>query len=103
MEELGFEWNNPMPHLSDFGANLVNYHPIKSSELKRHFGQVVRELYTKKKKRIPSIHILLLLAGDNEISTAQEKQVEEFTRTFKGKLRIVKGLDEIKMAAKEEN
>ena len=102
-EELGFEWNNPKPHLSEFGANIKSAYPIKASELKRHFGQVVRELYTKKKKRIPSFHILLLLAGDSEISTAQEKQVEEFTRTFKGKLRIVKGLNEIKTAAKEKN
>ena len=102
-QELGFEWNNPRPHLSQFGANIKSSYPIKASELKRHFGQVVRELYTKKKKRIPSIHILLLLAGDSEISTAQEKSVEEFTRTFKGKLRIVKGLNEIKTAAKEEN
>jgi hypothetical protein len=101
--ELGFEWNNPRPHLSDFGANLESSYPIKASELKRHFGQVVRELYTKKKKRIPSIHILLLLAGESEISTAQEKKIEEFTRTFKGKLRIIKGLNEIKTTAKEEN
>lgn len=101
--ELGFEWNNPRPHLSQFGANIKSSYPIKASELKRHFGQVARELYTKKKKRIPSIHILLLLAGDKELSTAQEKRVEEFTRTFKGKLRIVKGLNEIKTAAKEEN
>ncbi|MGB0418249.1 MAG: hypothetical protein ACPGF8_01535 [Opitutales bacterium] len=101
--ELGLKWNNPMPSFSTFGINFRNHHPIKASELKRHFGKVVRELYTKKKKRIPNIHILLLLAGDSEISTAQEKNITEFTRTFKGKLRIVKGLDEIKTAAKEEN
>jgi hypothetical protein len=37
---------------------------------------VIRELYTKKKQRIPSIHILLLLAGDSEISTAQKKTLK---------------------------
>jgi hypothetical protein len=102
-EELGFEWNNPRPRLPKFSANLKSSYPIKASELKRHFGQVVRELFTKKKKRIPSINILLLLAGDDELSTAQEKQIKEFTRTFKGKLRILNGLNAIKTAAKEEN
>lgn len=100
--ELGLKWNNPKPNLLQFGANIKSAHPIKASELKRHFGQVVRELYTKKKKRIPSIHILLLLARNHEISTAQEKIVEEFTRTFKGKLQILKGLNEIKTAAEEQ-
>lgn len=101
-EELGFEWNNPKPKLETFVSNLTASHPIKASEMKSHLGQVVRELYTKKKKRIPSIHILLLLAGDHEISADQEKDIKEFTRTFKGKLRVVKGLNEIKAAAKEK-
>ena len=101
--ELGFQWKNLKPEVHHYSATTKGAFPIKASELKRHFGQVVRELYTKKKKRVPSIHILLLLAGDTELSTAQEKRVEEFTRTFKGKLRIVKGLNEIKTAAKEEN
>ena len=101
--ELGLKWNNPKPRLSGFSANVKSAYPIKASELKRHLMQVVRELYTKKKKRMPSIHVLLLLAGDKELSTAQEKSVEEFTRTFKGKLRIVRGLNEIKTAAKKEN
>jgi hypothetical protein len=102
-EELKLKWNNPKPKAEDFNSNIKSKYPINASELKRHFGQVVRELYTNKKKQIPSIHILLLLAEDNEISMANEKNIEEFTRTFKGKLRIVKGLNEIKTAAKEEN
>jgi hypothetical protein len=100
--ELGLKWNNPKPRLSQHGANIKPAHPIKASELKRHFRKVAQELYTKKKKRIPSIHILLLLAGNHEISMAQEKIVEEFTRTFKGKLQILKGLNEIKTAAEEQ-
>ena len=91
--ELGFQWKNPRPSVKNFSADINSHYPIKASELKRHFGQVVRELYTKKKKRVPSLNVLLLLAGDETLKPDQEKAISDFTRTFKGKLRIVRGLN----------
>ena len=93
--KLGLKWNNPMPRLSQLGSDMKEFYPINAKEMKSHFGQVVQELYTKKKKRIPSINVILLLAGDEEIPRNQEKNINEFARIFKGKLRTVKGLNKI--------
>lgn len=101
-KELGIKWNNPRPSLSQFGANKKGSLPITASELERHFRQIVRELYTKKKKRAPSVNVLLLLAGDETLKPDQEDAIYDFTRTFKGKLRIIKGFNEIKTAAEEK-
>jgi hypothetical protein len=101
-EKLGLKWNNPMPRLSKLGSNMKELYPINANEMKSHFGQVVQELYTKKKIRIPSINVILLLGGDEEISRNKEKNINDFTRTFKGKLRTVKGLNKIKLVTDEQ-
>lgn len=101
-KELNLKWKNPVPHAHQFGYEFRHHYPIKANELKRHFAQVVRELYTQKKQRIPSINILLFIAGDQTLPEAEVKRIKEFTRSFKGKLRIIQGLDEIKQASQEE-
>jgi len=44
-------------------------------------------------------NVLVIFAEDEAFSDAQEKAVKEFVRYFKGKMRVIRGLQQIKAAA----
>ena len=59
----------------------------------------MQELYHDRNLRPPSINVVLFLAGDENFPQEREDQVKRFTSYFKGKYRILRGEDEIRMAA----
>ena len=67
-------------------------------ELRRYFKKLEDELYGKTGMEGPSVNVVLL-AGDEKFTSEMERNIDAFTRTFKGKTKIVRGLDEIKDAA----
>jgi hypothetical protein len=104
-KELGLEWKNKKPskYISEEGTkHTPTFIPLPASKVEQHLKQVALELYTKKKKQVPSINIVLLLAGGEKLDDDKKKSIDKFTRTFKGKLRILKGFNAIKSAAGKE-
>ena len=47
----------------------------------------------------PSVNVILFLAGDEEMRKEWEDQLDDYTGFFRGKYRIIRGLDEINEAA----
>ena len=92
VEELGLEWNFEHP-----GWRPV--YDIKPSSLENYFKKVLDSLYTDKGNKSPSINVVLLMAKGEEMRKGWEGQLKDFVRFFRGKYRIVRGLDEIRSAS----
>jgi hypothetical protein len=92
VEELGLEWNIEHP-----GWRPV--YDIKPSSMENYFKKVLGSLYTDKGNKSPSINVVLLMAKGEEMRKGWEGQLKDFVRFFRGKYRIVRGLDEIRSAS----
>lgn len=90
--ELGLAWETPHPG-SDPGYQLV-----KDSDVSKYFRKLVDELYENKEKPVPSVNVILFLAGDEAFSKGEEKLLDQYVRFFRGKKRVIRGEDEIKRA-----
>ena len=60
-------------------------------------------LYTNKGSEKPSVNVILFLAGDEEMRKEWEDQLDDYTDFFRGKYRIIRGLDEISEARSSSN
>ena len=89
VRDIGLEWQVEHP-----GWRPVI--DIKPSVLERYFKNLLDILYTNKNAQPPSVNVVLLLAGGEEIRKDWEGQLKNFIRFFRGKYRIVRGLEEIK-------
>ena len=90
--ELGLEWETEHP----------GWRPdyfLESREIEKYFKKVVDILYTNKGSEKPSVNVLLFLAGDEEMRKEWEDQLDDYTDFFRGKYRIIRGLDEISSAS----
>ncbi|MGB0409116.1 MAG: hypothetical protein ACPGIC_03890 [Opitutales bacterium] len=93
VHELGIPWQ---------GVRHPGYGPgyqyIEPRKVVSYFREVVKKLYLDGNKTPPSINVVLFLAGDEKFTPESQKQLNQYTRFFKGKNRIIRGLDEIKNA-----
>ena len=94
--ELGLEWETEHP------GWRPNYF-LESREIEKYFKKVVDILYTNKGSEKPSVNVILFLAGDEEMRKEWEDQLDDYTDFFRGKYRIIRGLDEINEARSSSN
>lgn len=90
--ELGLEWNTRHP------GHGPGHQNVDSREVSKYFKQLLAALYEDRNLTPPSINVVLFLAGDEEYKPEWKKQLDQYTRFFKGKNRIIRGEDEIKNA-----
>ncbi len=90
--ELDLKWNTPHP-----GWQPAYFRDAR--EVEKYFRELVDVLYTDKGSKEPSINVILFLAGDEEMRDEWEKSLNSYVRFFRGKKRIIRGLDEIKSAS----
>ena len=89
--ELGIKWTTSHPgHRPS--------HEIKDSDVAKYFRKLVDELYEKDEKPVPSVSVVLFLAGDEELRKEWKTQLDKYVRFFRGKNRVIRGLDEIQSA-----
>lgn len=89
--ELDFDWETKHP-----GWQPGHYRD--PDEIEKYFKELVDIRYTDKGTQEPSVNVVLFLAGDEEMKPEWEKQLDRYVRSFSGKNRIIRGLDEIKSA-----
>ena len=94
--ELGLEWETEHP------GWRPNYF-LESREIEKYFKKIVDILYTNKGSEKPSVNVILFLAGDEEMRKEWEDQLDDYTDFFRGKYRIIRGLDEINEARSSSN
>ena len=94
--ELGLEWETEHP-----GWRPVYF--LESREIEKYFKKIVDVLYTNKGSEKPSVNVILFLAGDEEMREEWEDQLDDYTDFFRGKYRIIRGLDEITEARSSSN
>jgi hypothetical protein len=95
-KELGLEWKNDRPKLEP-------YHLAEPRDLENYFKAVIKVLYANKRGTLPSVNVLLFLAGDEEMDKKWEDHLDDYTDLFRGKNRIIRGFDEIKIARSSSN
>ena len=95
MRELGITYKTPQ-------VPSVPRAPIPfadTREVRRYFHDLCSELFGQKGKPPPSLNVVLFLAEDEAFSDSQEDAVKDFVRYFKGKMRVIRGLQQIQAAA----
>ena len=90
--ELGLKWTNPH-----------SPHPPRSFEVKDHlvskyFRDLVDTLYEDNDKPVPSVNVVLFLAGDEVFDANAKTLLDKYVRFFRGKNRVIRGENEIKGA-----
>jgi hypothetical protein len=94
--ELGLKWETEHP----------GWRPdyfLESRDIEKYFKKIVDVLYTNKGSERPSVNVILFLAGDEEMRKEWEDQLDDYTDFFRGKYRIIRGLDEINEARSSSN
>lgn len=89
--ELGLKWETPHP---GFGPIYFN----DPDAIEKYFKDLVDVIYIDKGSVKPSVNVILFLAGDEEMRKEWEDSLDDYTNFFRGKYRIIRGLDEIKSA-----
>ena len=90
--ELGLKWTTNRPP-----------HPPTSFEVKDHlvskyFRDLVDKLYEDNDKPVPSVNVVLFLAGDEAFDKNAKTLLDKYVRFFRGKNRVIRGENEIKSA-----
>lgn len=94
--ELEIDWTTKHP------GHRPSYE-IKDSDVLKYFRKLVDVLYKKDDKPVPSINVVLFLAGDETLRTEWKDQLDKYVKFFRGKNRIIRGKDEIKSARSSKN
>lgn len=95
-EYFGLKWKTQRPNIPPPHAPHLWQ---EEASIRRYYHELMQELYHDRNLRPPSINVVLFLAGDENFPQEREDQVKRFTSYFKGKYRILRGEDEIRMAA----
>ena len=90
--ELGLKWTNSPPQ-----------HPPRSFEVEnrlvsKYFRNLVDQLYEDNNKPVPSVNVVLFLAGDEVFDANAKKLLDKYVRFFREKNRVIRGENEIKSA-----
>jgi hypothetical protein len=91
--ELGLKWP---PNTNHPGHKPS--HEIRDSDVSKYFRKLIDKLYEDQDKPVPSVNVVLFLAGDEAFSDAAKKQLDQYVRFFRGKNRVIRGEDEISSA-----
>jgi len=91
--ELGLNWTTNHP------GHGPGHQQVKDSDVSRYFRKLLDELYEKDDKPVPSVNVVLFLAGDEVFDKNAKTQLDQFVRFFRGKNRVIRGLDEITSAS----
>ena len=93
---FGLQWKTQAP-------DIPPPHPPhlwqEEASIRRYYHELMQQLYHDRDLRPPSINVILFLAGDEDFPKEREDKVKRFTSYFKGKYRILRGENEIRMAA----
>lgn len=90
--ELELKWKHPHP---GGGAGHTDVEPW---HVEKYFKEVMEQLYLNRGQQLPSLNIVLFLAGDEAYDKSWEDQLKSYVRFFRGKSRIIRGENEIKSA-----
>ena len=80
---------DPDPGWKQLEPRLVN----------RYFREFLNEFYRDRGAENPTVNVILFLAGDEDLPKAQRDAISEYVRFFRGKLSVLRGLDEIRDSA----
>ncbi|MDG1301769.1 MAG: hypothetical protein P8R37_09305 [Opitutae bacterium] len=89
--ELGIKWTTNHP------GHRPSYE-IKDHDVLKYFRKLVDELYENDEKTVPSVNVVLFLAGDEDLRKEWKTQLDKYVRFFRGKNRVIRGEDEITRA-----
>ena len=96
MKYFGLKWKTQRP-------DIPPPHPPhlwqEEAPIRRYYHTLMQQLYHDRNMRPPSINVILFLAGDEEFPQGREDQVKRFVSYFKGRYRILRGENEIRLAA----
>jgi hypothetical protein len=90
--ELGLKWKTNHP------GHGPGRQQVKDSDVSKYFRKLIDKLYEDHDKPVPSVNVVLFLAGDEVFSDAAKKQLDQYVRFFRGKNRVIRGEDEISSA-----
>jgi hypothetical protein len=88
--EFGLAWKNPPPGSS---GNIIMM--ADSNQTEKYFKAFCKEQFSKSGRQPPSTNVILFLAEDEELSKEQKNAIQKYTRYFKGKLKVIRGLSGI--------
>ena len=91
-KELGLTWNNPHP-------GPQPQFKIEPRDLVSYFKNLIKVRYLDKNAKAPSLNVVLFLAGDEELKKETERSLKRYVRLFSGKMRVIRGADEIRDAS----
>ena len=90
--ELGLKWKTNHP------GHGPGHQQVKDRDVSKYFRKLIDKLYEDHDKPVPSVNVVLFLAGDEVFSDAAKKQLDQYVRFFRGKNRVIRGEDEISSA-----
>lgn len=90
--ELGFKWKTKHP-----GRGPGNQR-VDERLVSKYFKQLMETLYEDREMTPPSVNVVLFLAGDEDFRETWEDSLNNYTRYFRGKHRVIRGKNEIKSA-----
>ena len=91
---LELKWKNPYVHLPHPGHQWLD-----AKTARNYFHELNQTLFKGTGRQAPSMNVVLFLAGDEVYSKEKEAALKDFVRYFNGKLKIIRGLNEITKAA----
>jgi hypothetical protein len=94
---LELEWEHPRPNHPEINGLGVRW--LEQRNVRRYLVELIRTLYDQRDQKPPIVNVILFLAGDQKISPAQEKGLKDYVGLFRGKYRLLRGLNEIQSAA----
>lgn len=97
IDHMGIKTELKHPH-EEFGIRHTGALTVEQRDVERYFKDLLDVLYEDQGQTPPSINVVLFLAGDEAFSKEQEDRLKDYTRFFRGRHRIIRGLDEIKRA-----
>lgn len=90
--ELGLAWENYRP------PSPPTTFAVDDRLVREYFGKLVDELYENHDKPVPSVNVVLFLAGDEVFDKGAEQRLDQYVKFFQGRKRVIRGEDEIKSA-----
>ncbi|CAA6697692.1 MULTISPECIES: hypothetical protein, partial [unclassified Lentimonas] len=72
---------------------------IEQRQVERYFKDVIKELYEGRGGQAPTMNVILFLAADAQKNDKQEKEIKDYVSFFKGRYKVIRGLNQIKGAS----
>jgi|SaaInlStandDraft_1057018.scaffolds.fasta_scaffold23103_4 hypothetical protein len=90
--ELGLKWKTNHP------GHGPGHQQVKDRDVSKYFRNLIDELYEDHDKPVPSVNVVLFLAGDEAFDKNSKTLLDKYVRFFRGKNRVIRGLNEISSA-----